>query len=304
MGVYLSSLGSSTVDLPRNGHTYTSIVTRDNARAHYGDSINVQNYHTSISLWPKSPPASTAIPPSPELRIPKRERIKDTEDIEGPHREGQNPVEMAINHLSELYQNARYLEKDGDARRLLTWIRVLIDLFTDEHADSQLEHTLDGLHSLKDGLLMSNCVKVNSVSASRRTLPTHILDVKRISSVITVGKWKLQLHTIVCGSVDTAGRDVSESFSSLRLSPCERSSLGGSSVAAFFGEREDYLQRSVLHPTIISYRNVDSSSKVFKLIEADDVNGLTRLIALREALTRDCDEEGRSLLYVSMHRIA
>jgi hypothetical protein len=304
MGVYLSSLGSSAVDLPRNGHTYTSIVTRDNARAHYGDSINVQNYHTSISLWPpKSPPVSTAIPPSPELRIPKRKRIKDTEDIEGPHREGQNPVEMAINHLSELYQNARYLEKDEDARRLLVWIRVLIDVFAEENADSQLEHTLDGLHSLKDGLLMSNCVKVNSVSASRRTLPTHILEVKRRSSVITVGKWKLQLHTTVCGSVDTVGRDVTETFSSLRLSPCGRSSVGGSSVAAFFGEREDYLQRSILHPTIVAYRNVDRSSKVFELIRRDDVNGLTRLIALQEASSRDCDAEGRSLLYVSVHRI-
>jgi hypothetical protein len=299
MGVYLSSLGSSAVDLPRNGHTYTSIVTRDNARAHYGDSINVQNYHTSISLWPASPPASTAISPSSELRTPKRKRIKDTDDTEGPHREGQNPVEMAINHLSELYQNARYLEKDEDARRLLVWIRVLIDIFADEHADSQLEHTLDGLRNLQDGLLMANCVKVNSVSTSRRTLPMHILEVKRRSSVITVGKWKLQLHTTVCGSVDTAGRDVTESFSSLRLSPCGSSSVGGSSVAAFFGEREDYLQRSVLHPTIVAYRNVDSSSKVFELIRDDDVNGLTRLIALQEASTRDCDAEGRSLLNVS-----
>jgi hypothetical protein len=117
MGVYLSSLGSSAVDLPRNGHTYTSVVTRDNARAHYGDSINVQNYHTSISLWPTSPPASTARSPSPEPRISKRKRIRDADDTEGPHREGQNPVEMAINHLSELYQNARYLETLGDFSR-------------------------------------------------------------------------------------------------------------------------------------------------------------------------------------------
>jgi hypothetical protein len=249
--------------------------------------------------WPASPPASTAISPSSEPRTPKRKQIKDTDDIEGPHREGQNPVEMAINHLSDLYQNARYLEKDEDARRLLVWIRVLIDVFTDEHADKQLEHTLDGLHSLKDGLLMANCVKVNSVSTSRRTLPTHILDVKRRSSVITVGKWRLQLHTTVCGSVDTAGRDVTESFSSLRLSPCGRSSLGGSSVAAFFGEREDHLQRSILHPTIIAYKNVARSSKGFQLIRADDGNGLARLIALQEASTRDCDAEGRSLLNVS-----
>jgi hypothetical protein len=183
------------------------------------------------------------------------------------------------------------------------WIRVLIDIFADEQAGSQLEHTLDGLHDLQDGLLMANCVKVNSASVSRRTLPTHVLEVKRSSSVITVGKWKLRLHTTVCESVDTAGRDVTESFSSLRLSPCGRSSVGGSSVAAFFGERADYLQRSVIHPTIMAYRNVDSSSKVFELIRDDDVNGLTRLIAIQEASTRDCDAEGRSLLYVSIHHI-
>jgi hypothetical protein len=108
MGVYLSSLCGSAVDLHRNGHTYTSIVTRDNARAHYGDSINVQNYHNIISLWPISTPASAsnALPLSPGSRASKRKRIKDTDDTEGPHREGQNPVEMAISHLSELYQNA------------------------------------------------------------------------------------------------------------------------------------------------------------------------------------------------------
>jgi hypothetical protein len=53
----------------------------------------------------------------------------------------------------------------------------------------------------------------------------------------------------------------------------------------------------------MAYRNVDSSSKVFELIRDDDVNGLTRLIALQEASRRDCDAEGRSLLYVSIHHI-
>lgn len=266
MGLNLSSLGGSSaanaIKSRKNDHTYTSIVTRDNARAQYGDSITVQNYHTSISLWPRLLPTNDEIPPSEELRISKRKRVRET-GMERPCREGQNPVGMAINHLRQLYHNVRYLERDEDAQRLVRWLRVLIGLSADEDANSRLEHSLDGLEGLQHGLLLANRVKVNSASVSRRTMPTHVLEVKRKSSVVTIGSWELRLDTTVCESVDSAGRDVSESFSSLGLRPIARSSVGLSSVAAFFGERTLYLQRNVIHPTIIAYRNVDSVPACF-----------------------------------------
>lgn len=65
------------------------------------------------------------------------------------------------------------------------------------------------------------------------------------------------------------------------------------------GERADHLQRSFFSATIIAYRTVDSSSEAFELVRRDNLDALVRLIALQKASARDCDADGRSLLFVS-----
>ena len=299
MGLSFSSPSSGAIRSHKNGHVYTSIVTQDNAQAHYGDKIAVQNYNTAnYSIWPPSSSARDAEPPRPEQRGPKRKRIQDV-DAEGPSRQGQDPVDMAIDHLGQLYLSIQRLQKDQDAQRLAKWIRVLVGTFSDERAESQLEHTLDGLESLQNGLISVNRVSINSAPNSRRTLPTHLFEVKRKSSVIVVGRWKIRLDTVIRDSIDTKGREVSESFSSLRLNPAGGPVVGDTSVSAFFGDRTDHLQRTFFCPTIITYRTVDDSSEVFELVRDDDADGLIRLIALQKASARDCDEDGRSLVFVS-----
>ena len=298
MGLSFSSPSSGAIRSHKNGHVYTSIVTRDNAQAHYGDRIAVQNYNTNYSIWPPSSSARDAEPPRLEQGGPKRKRIQDV-DVEGPSRQGQDPVDMAIDHLGQLYLSIQHLQKDRDAQKLAKWIRLLVGAFTDEHAESQLEHTLDGLESLQNGLVSVNRVSINSAPSSRRSLLTHVYEVKRKSSVIVVGSWEIRLDTVIRDSIDTKGREVSESFSSLRLKPAGGAVVGGTSLSAFFGERTDHLQRSFFSPTIITYRTRDNSSEVFDLVYDDDVDGLIRLIALQKASARDCDADGRSLLFVS-----
>ena len=298
MGLNFSSPSSGVVTSHRNGHVYTSIVTQDNARTHYGDKIAVKNYNTNYSLWPQPSPAKDAVLPYPEQRGPKRKRIQDA-DAEVDSRHGQDPVDQAIDHLGQLFLTIQHFQKDRDAQRLAKWIRVLVGTFTDDHAESQLEHTIEGLESLQNGLVSVNRVSINSAPSSRRTLPTHIYEVKRKSSVVIVGRWEIRLDTMFRDSIDTKGREINESFSSLRLKPAGDSVIGGTSVSAFFGERTELLQRSFFSPTIITYRTVASSSEVFELVRHDDVDGLVKLIALQKASARDCDENGRSLLSVS-----
>jgi hypothetical protein len=302
MGLTFSSPSNGAAISHRTGHVYTSVVTQDNARAHYGDNIAVKNYNTNFSLWTSSSSARDVELPCPEQRGPKRKRIQDA-DAEEDSRQGQDPVDMAVHHLGQLCLSIQHFQKDRDAQRLVKWLRLLVGSFTDEHTKSRLEHTLDTLESLQNGLVSVNRVSVNSAPNSRRTLPTHMYEVRRKSSVIVVGKWEIRLDTMFRDSIDTTGHDVNESFSSLRLNPAGAPVVGGTSVSAFFGERTDYLQRSFLSPTIITYRTVASSSEVFKLVERDDVDGLIRLIALQKASARDCDEEGRSLFFVSTPRL-
>lgn len=295
MGLNFSSPSSGVVTSHRNGHVYTSIVTQDNARAHYGDKIAVSNYITNYSLWPLPSSAKDAKLPCPEQKCPKRKRIQDA-DAEVSSRQCQNPVDMAIDCLGQLHLSVQHFQKDRDAQRLVKWIRVLVGTFTDKHTEPWVEHTLDGIESLQNGLISVNRVSINSAPNSRRTVPTHMIEVKRKSSVILIGRWRIRLDTVHCDSVDSRGREVNESFASLRLKPAEG---GGTSISAFFGERTDHLQRSFFSPTIIAYSTVDSSSEVFNLVRRDDLDGLVRLIALQKASARDCDADGRSLLFVS-----
>ena len=298
MGLSFSSPSSGAVISHRNGHVYTSIVTQDNARAHYGDNIAVKNYNNNFSLWPLPSSARDVELSCLEQRGPKRKRIEDA-DAEEDSRQGQDPVDMAIDHLGQLCLSIQHFQKDGDAQRLAKWLRVLVGTFTDEHAESQLEHTLDALESLQNGLVSVNRVSINSTPTSRRTFPTHIYEVKRKSSVVVAGRWEVRLDTMFRDSIDTKGQEVNESFSTLRLKLAGATVAGGTSVSAFFGERTELLQRSFLSPTIITYRTVTDSSEVFELVRRDDVDGLVRLVALQKPSARDCDEDGRSLLFLS-----
>lgn len=94
---------------------------------------------------------------------------------------------------------------------------------------------------------------------------------------------------------------MSGSFSALRLSPLDLASA--SPIAAFFGERTDYLQSSVIHPTILANRTVSSQSKIFNFIIKDDITGLMLLLAEQKATIRDVDEKGQSLHHVRVFRL-
>jgi hypothetical protein len=297
MGLNVSSLIGGAVKSRRNGHVYTSIVTQDNAQAHCGDRIAAQNLHARFSLWPPLPSAGDVGRAGHDRRVAKRKRIQDADAEELP-RQGQDPVEMAVDHLGELYISARRFEQDKNAQRLARWIRVLVSTFTDENAATQLEHTLDVLESLQTGLLSVNRVSINSASSSRRTLPSNVLKATRKSSVVTVVTWEIRLDTVMCDSIDATNKDVKGCFSSLRLKPARSPGPGATMFSIFFGGRTDYLQRSFFSPTIITYRTVDSSAEVFELVGNDDVDGLVKLVALQKASARDCDADGRSLFFV------
>ena len=128
---------------------------------------------------------------------------------------------MAIDCFGQLHLSVQHSQKDRDAQRLVKWIRVLVGTFTDKHTEPWVEHTLDGLESLQDGLISVNRVSINSAPNSRRKVPTHMVEVKRKSSVIFVGRWRVRRDTGRCDAVVSKGREVNESFTSLRLKPAE-----------------------------------------------------------------------------------
>jgi hypothetical protein len=205
---------------------------------------------------------------------------------------------LAISHLSEFSASLQHQKQDDAAQKIVSWLRVILDAIEVSDTPDRRTHTQQELAKMQHGLVLTNRVEINSIH--QRKIPEQVVKIRRKSSRIIFDKWKIAPDTTSWVALDENSRDVTGSFSALRLEPLDMTSA--SPVAAFFGERTDHLCISVLHPCIFAYRRVPNSSKVFNVVEADNVTGLMRLLAQQEATTRDLDEESRSLLHVSTFR--
>lgn len=213
---------------------------------------------------------------------------------------GDNPfLTLAINQLGDFSTSLRHQKQDEAAQRVISWIRVIVDAVGASDKASRRSHTTEDVARMNNGLLLTNRVGINSVG--QRRMPEQVIRATRKSSLIVFEKWKITPDTTSWAALDKHACEVTGSFSALRLTPLH---LGSASpIAAFFGERTDYLQSSVIHPTIFAYRSVSSKSEIFNIVARDDITSLMLLLAEQKATIRDIDEEGRSLLHVRMSRL-
>jgi len=294
MGSGVSSPARADVEIGvGRGHSYSEIRVTDNARAHNGDVYNIRNFYGS---WPSalSRESQQGAILNSVRALAKRKR--STSDLEGKLCRGENPfLTMAISQLSEFSTSLRHQKQDEAAQRVGSWIRVIVDAIDASETPAQRSHTKEELARMQHGLLLTNRVGINSVD--RRKVHEQVVRVTRKSSLIIFEKWKISLDTASWKAFDEHAREVTGSFSVLRLEPLSFASA--SPVAAFFGERTDCLYTSVIHPTVFAYRSVNSQSEVFKLVADDDIDGFMKILAEHKATTRDLDGDGRSLLHVS-----
>jgi hypothetical protein len=188
----------------------------------------------------------------------------------------------------------RHQKQDEAAQRVLSWIRVIVNAIEVSGTASRGAHTQEELAKLQNGLLFTNRVGINSVG--HRKIPEQVTKMTRKSSLLIFDRWKIALDTTIWEALDEHAREVTESFSALRLTPPDLASA--SPVAAFFGERTDYIQTCVIHPTILAFRTVRDRSDVFRSVTDDDITSLMKLLAEQKATIRDLDEDGRSLIHV------
>ena len=293
MGSAVSSSTHANVDRRSGrGHSYTDIVITDNARAHNGDVYNIRNFY---GAWPDalSCESQTEAASNPGSALVKRKR--PTCDLGDQPSRGDNPfLTLAINQLGEFSTSLRHQKQDEAAQMVISWIRVILDAVGASGTASRESHTTEEVAKMNNGLLLTNRVGINSVG--QRQMPEQVIRATRKSSLIIFEKWKIALDTTSWEALDEHACEVTGSFSALRLTPLDLASA--SPIAAFFGERTDYLQSSVIHPTIFAYRPVSSQSEIFKIVLRDDITRLMLLLAEQKATTRDIDEEGQSLLHV------
>jgi hypothetical protein len=297
MGSAVSSTTHANADKRSGrGHSYTDIVITDNARAHNGDVYNIRNFY---GAWPDALSCENQTGAASNSGSALVKRKRPTCDLGDQPSRGDNPfLTLAINQLGEFSTSLRHQKQDEAAQRVISWIRVIVDAVGASGTASRGSHTTKEVAKMNDGLLLTNRVGINSVG--QRQMPEQVIRATRKSSLIVFEKWKIALDTTSWVALDEHACEVTGSFSALRLTPLDLASA--SPIAAFFGERTDYLQSSVIHPTIFAYRTVSSQSEIFDIVLRDDVTRLMLLLTEQEATIRDIDEEGQSLLHVRMSR--
>lgn len=295
MGSSVSTTARTSADRESGrGHSYTDIVVTGNARVQNGDVYNVRNFY---GPWPNALSRECRQRATLDYPSALSKRRRATSDLEDHPFRGGNPLlTKAISQLGEFSTSLRHQKQDEAAQRAVSWIRVILDAIEIGCVGSERAHTLKELAKMQHGLLVTNRVVINSVDQCN--IPEQVIRSRRKSSLIVLENWKIALDTISWEALDEQAREVTGSRSALRLEPLDLSSA--SPVAAFFGERTDYLHTAVIHPTIFAFRSVSNQSEIFKVVVADDVTSLKQLLLEQKATTRDVDEDGRSLLHVSV----
>lgn len=276
------------------GHSYTDIVITDNARVHNGDVHNIRNFY---GTWPDAVSCEVQQRATSNSIKVLGKRKRSTCDIgDEPCQSGNSFLAMAMSQLGEFSTSLQHQKQDAAAQRVVSCIRVIMNAIEASGTAFKGAHTNEELAKMQNGLLLTNRVGINSLE--QRKIPEQAIKATRKSSLIILGHWKIALDTLVWFALDERAREVTGSFSALRLEPLNLTSM--SPIAAFFGERADHLQTSVIHPTIFAYRYVSDHSEAFNVVILDDVTGLVKLLAEQKATTRDLDSEGRSLFHVSV----
>lgn len=295
-----SSLDREPDNARQTGHNFSGIVIQDEAKAHIGNTIyhnalfhvacehfrNSSSTHLTSETTAQSPTAATH-------RSSMKRKCLDLDVEEVPRQKQQHALTKALERLGEFSNSIQHQKLDKDVRKVARHLRTLLDAIRTDGPSS--EHTKKEWKMFKNSISVAQSVVINAVSL--RTARMNVVKIDRKKDVIRFGPWQISLTTLIFHLRDVLGRDRTETDSTIRIEPS--TSLVGSSIAIFVGERTDCFSKSFLNPTIFAYRNVRSDSPVFALIEEDDVNGLLKLLATQKATTRDCDEENRSLLFVS-----
>lgn len=296
------------------GHTYGPVTLQDNTRAHLGDyhahgTINDYSKHTYIVcsashyssqlLGPHGHVIQHQVCESSSL---KRKRCLDEKE-KRPSMHEEPLLEEASKKLAKFSKSIQDQLIGKDAKKVA---QRLADVIYDVKRQSDMggnagwtsflqSHDSDDFENINDCLHVARKVDINK--GFQRSGHLKLVRATRKRKTVTSGSWKISLTTTTSKSRDENGDDVIKSLYSLCTEP--QSPAAGQPVQAYLGVIE-HLGRTFLPPVVFAYRIIPNDSKVFEIIKQDHLQRLRELIENGTATSRDCDEQNRSLLYVSL----
>jgi hypothetical protein len=301
---------------PVRGHTYSGIVTQDNARAHLGDVHNYGNDNThthnfyfcasssqySSQLLTFSGNTIAGGAGAGEPISLKRKRPSD--ENEYPHQRNKNEsLEHVLSKLGKFSNSIQDQKTGKDAKKIAQRVALVLNAVKQRAGITKpsyrghvyANHDEDDFETVNNCLIVARRVDVNT--GFRRTRHTKLIRVVRKWDKITFEQWKISLMTSTFEFRNEDGTEVIESRSALYLDPII--SGYGPPVTVHFGETTMHAAVSFINPVVLAYRIIPNESKVFELVRDDDLAGLITLLADGKATARDCDEAGATLLHVS-----
>jgi hypothetical protein len=208
------------------------------------------------------------------------------------------PIETVLASLATFSKSMSLSTKGEQAEQLIARLTALFDILQRDDLDIPVPDVISHqIIHLKDRLKQTTCVKINELRRRRGVTRLSVAQ-SAVFTVIYKG-FNMTLTTKSHKSQYADGSFDTETCSALHVQSLDVP--GKSHISAYFKGRTDCDQTVWLHPVIMAYNEVDCHANVFKSVRTDDLDGLKELLQIGEASLRDCDMEGRTLLFVSFH---
>jgi hypothetical protein len=234
----------------------------------------------------------------PEQPLPRCKPCDTGEIVHRVRSRVPEPIETVLASLATFSKSMSQSTKGEQAEQLIARLTALFNILQRDDHDLPVPEILSRqiLH-VKDRLKQTTCVKINEVRRRRGVTRLSVTQ----SAVFTViyNGFEMTLMNKILESQYADGSLDTETCSTLHVQSL--GVPGGSHISAYFKGRTDCDQTVWLHPVVLAYNEADRHAKVFDLVRTDDLDGLKELLQIGEASLRDCDIEGRTLLFVSLH---
>lgn len=286
--------------------TYSRITASGSSRIHNGNNYYI-TYDCSTGHGPLPTLPSdqqTAVEYVSRSSQKRKRPVSDAPEILCDNRERQT-LASVLESLGQYSTSIQQQRKGEQSTRIAAQLAIILEHFEQaalepfEKAASNPRSTADldrQLQDLRHQLRRATSIKINAVSPRAQASRQYKAQSKLTR--IAWGRWEISLRTKTLHSRSFDGEMLTETCSVLDV----QHTIGsrGPCIAAYFGESIDLDRTTTMHPIVLAYNQVGNDAKVLELLKNDDLDGLMRHLALGQASIRDCDEEGRALLHVSL----
>jgi hypothetical protein len=282
----------------QSGQRFSNIEARDMSRIQNGNNTYFITYNLfrdtdDVILLPADGGLRGTLPASIE-RLPIGGSQRTNRAVRQDRR--QQSMDVAMTSLEQHATCARELKTGKDRANIWADLAVILDtLARSGYGNGPPNELDDRIQNLSKQIERSASIKINTPCPRQQVARSSRAETKILS--VHAGSWQITLSTKIVKSGCVDGEFDIQTCSALHVQHLR--SGEGTHLTALFNEKSSIEGYTSLPPVLFTYRQVRNTDRIFQLVANDDIRSLNELLRAREVCLRDCDEDGRSLLFVS-----